>query len=89
MQLLNSVLIEGIFIQFTTPENKEENEFLIDTNGAKIRVKVTGKLAELSCSHLYKGRHVRIVGKLINVGKENKVIINAEHIEYMPAKKED
>jgi len=91
MSFLNSTLIEGTIIDTpvsTAINNLLQCSFTIDSgpHASGIPITVSGKLAERLSGLLYKGRTVRIVGK-IQCNSESPAIslsITAEHIEVRP-----
>jgi single-stranded DNA-binding protein len=98
MSNLNSVLVEGVILEIQEYfENAKRCTFTIESNRyyktadgssrkntAIFTVVVTGEMAEV-CSRKNKGLGVRVVGKIDTYG-DNVMFIEAEHIEYKPAK---
>jgi single-strand DNA-binding protein len=96
---LNSVLLEGVmtdkplvacregvpmeanFVIISNRVYRDEGKLTEEVN--HFRVQVLGKLAEGCAAKGEKGRGVRVVGRLRQVGEAGTVII-AEHIEFKP-----
>lgn len=101
MNNLNSVLLEGKIEKgpslLTAPEGKSLCTFTISSarfykqgEDRKIEtslfdVEAHGRLAEVCGEYLKAGREVRVVGRLRE--EDSRVFINAEHVEFKPAKK--
>lgn len=79
MVQLNSVILEGVFLHFTSKKGSEKTTFILDNNGDGFSVVANGKLGEQVTKHAKRQTQMRIVGKLVKVGKSTALL--AEYIE--------
>ncbi len=109
MNILNSVLIEGILVKdpelnittkgtpvctFTIATNrhfKQDDE--LQEKVSNFDITVWARLAEVCQEYLYKGRGVRVVGRLkqdqsVEANGQSTVYVVAEHVEFKPASTE-
>jgi hypothetical protein len=84
MLALNSVILEGKFLHYTTKKGELPLKFVLENNGQTFGVSVEGKMAEVFINSVSKKqmRGLRIVGKLERIG--HTVSVKAEHIEFKP-----
>lgn len=85
MKGLNSIILEGDFVHFTSKKGAADTTFLVENEGNSYGVKTSGAMAEIVAKQCKKGRGMRLVGRLAKNGKS--VIIVAEHIEIKPIRK--
>lgn len=78
MKKLNSVIIVGTFVHFTSKKGAKNASFLLETNKQCFPVSMPESLSKALVSRLKRGSKVSIIGKLSKVGKN--VTIFASHI---------
>lgn len=84
--MLNQVLIEG-YVSIEMPEIEGSDRLFIKSEGMEIEILVTGEhVQEFVKYRGKKNRGIRLVGKLIV--KDNRLMVEAEHIEFKKYKKE-
>ena len=86
MNLLNSVIVEGVISSAIDAKNVFELTYTRQTTVGTVQVTsetaIKCFVSESMCKSIKKGRAVRIVGRLSNIGDNLGVFV--EHIEFKP-----